>query len=333
MIQKFNILRNEAGTGGDGGGGNGTQTATSGAAAVSSSDSGTQAADNAAQTAAATTGTQTAAAPPPDSQSNQQTPPPLVNPDGTFAPDFHTRPEFAEAKGIERFKSPADLAKAYRELEVKLSKGETLSPSAKPAADAAPEAVAAWRTANGIPADPKDYTLKPEKIPDGAVWNDEAAAHFAGVFHKLDLPASAAAGIVEAQLAYEADQARALETAYENKIAEGVAALKTEWGGETGYQAKVGEIKTLVGSLGYDITDPLIFGNPNVVGFLGKVVGSLSSDSIAKLPAVVAQGGGFRQPADEAKAIMTDASHPDHKRYLEGDVDTIRKVSRLSAGG
>ena len=326
MFNKFNILRNEAAPGGDGGGG-------AGAPPVLPSDGGTPAPTGQPPVAAPDAGNGTPPPAPQNPPGSPQTPPPLVNPDGTFAPDFHTRPEFAEAKGIERFKSPADLAKAYRELEVKLSKGETLTPAAKPAADAAPEAVAAWRTANGIPADPKDYTLKPEKIPDGAVWNDEAAAHFAGVFHKLDLPASAAAGIVEAQLAYEADQARALDTAYENKIAEGVAALKSEWGGETGYQAKVGEIKTLVGSLGYDITDPLIFGNPNVVGFLGKVVGSLSSDSIAKLPAVVAQGGGFRQPADEANAIMTDPAHPDHKRYVEGDVDTIRKVSRLSAGG
>jgi hypothetical protein len=268
-------------------------------------------------------------------QGGAAAPAPLLNPDGTFAADFHTRPEFAEAKGIERFKSPADLAKAYRELEVKMSKGESLAttPAAKPGSDAAPEVVAAWRTANGIPAEPKDYTLKPATIPEGATWNDAAASHFAGVFHKLDLPSATAQGIVEAQLAFEAEQARALDTAYENRLAEGISALKTEWGGETGYQQKVGEIKTLVGSLGYDITDPLIFSNPNVVGFLGKVVGSLSADSIAKLPTTVAAGGGFRQPADEARAIMTDASHPDHKRYIEGDTDIIRKVSRLSAGG
>ncbi len=57
---------------------------------------------------------------------------------------------------LDRFDSPAALAKAYRELTTKLSAGE-LRAVRPPAADATPEQVAAWRTARGLPDSTEAY--------------------------------------------------------------------------------------------------------------------------------------------------------------------------------
>ena len=59
-------------------------------------------------------------------------------------------------KTLDRFDSPAALAKAYKELTTKLSAGE-LRAVRPPAADATPEQVAAWRTAHGLPENAEAY--------------------------------------------------------------------------------------------------------------------------------------------------------------------------------
>jgi hypothetical protein len=59
-------------------------------------------------------------------------------------------------KTLDRFESPAALAKAYKELTSKLSAGELRAVRA-PAADATPEQVAGWRTAHGLPENAEGY--------------------------------------------------------------------------------------------------------------------------------------------------------------------------------
>jgi hypothetical protein len=59
-------------------------------------------------------------------------------------------------KTLDRFDSPAAVAKAYKELTTKLSAGE-LRAMRPPAADATPEQVAAWRTAHGLPENAEAY--------------------------------------------------------------------------------------------------------------------------------------------------------------------------------
>jgi hypothetical protein len=59
-------------------------------------------------------------------------------------------------KTLDRFDSPAALAKAYKELTTKLSAGE-LRAVRPPAADATPEQAAAWRTAHGLPENADAY--------------------------------------------------------------------------------------------------------------------------------------------------------------------------------
>jgi hypothetical protein len=69
---------------------------------------------------------------------------------------------------LDRFATPADVAKSYRELEAKVSSGQLKAPAAPLAADAKPEAVAAWRKENGLP-DNAEAFVTGLKLPDGTV--------------------------------------------------------------------------------------------------------------------------------------------------------------------
>jgi hypothetical protein len=68
-------------------------------------------------------------------------------------------------KTLDRFDSPAALAKAYRELATKLSAGE-LRAVKGPGDSATPEQVAAWRTAHGLPESAEAY-VNGLKLADG----------------------------------------------------------------------------------------------------------------------------------------------------------------------
>lgn len=255
----------------------------------------------------------------------------VVNPDGTWAtPDWH-KSLGVEISNPDRFKDFPSLAKSYHQLEQHMS-GKPLpaaAPLAAPAADAPPETWKSYREAQGIPLEPTGYQLKPEKLPDGAVWSDDAGKHFANVFHKNNVPAGVGAAIVADFVAFEADQNRLLAEAYQNKLREGEASLQKEWGPD--YAKKVDQIKTVVGTLGYDPNDVSLFSNPAVVGFLGKVVSQLTPDSLGALGVTVAPGGQMLSGRDEVKAIMTDPNHPEYKRYHEGDETIVNKVRRLAA--
>jgi hypothetical protein len=70
-------------------------------------------------------------------------------------------------KTLDRFENPAALAKAYKELTVKLSSGELRA--AKPPGDnATPEQITAWRADHGLPENAAAY-VKGLSLPNGTM--------------------------------------------------------------------------------------------------------------------------------------------------------------------
>jgi hypothetical protein len=70
-------------------------------------------------------------------------------------------------KMLDRFDSPASLAKAYKELTTKLSSGE-LKATKPPGDNATPEQVASWRADQGLPENAAAY-VRGLKLGDGTV--------------------------------------------------------------------------------------------------------------------------------------------------------------------
>jgi hypothetical protein len=246
-----------------------------------------------------------------------------VGVDGSFVEGFHTRPEFTEAKGIERFKTVPDLAKAYRGLEVKLSQQGLRVPGE----GASDEEVAAYRKAIGVPDDVKGYDFKPKEIPEGVTYDEKRAGEMAALFHKHGVPLKVAQELVEQQFQYEVANATKARTAYDNLIAEGMGKLKSEWG--SAYGDNLAGIKRLVIAMGADPEDSTLFNDPNVLRFVHGVTGMLSEDAIASMKGVVAKGGTYLTPSEEARAIMRDKNHPEYQDYRSGKKETVAKVRRL----
>lgn len=221
------------------------------------------------------------------------------------------RPEWAPEKFWKDGAVDAEnLAKSYSALETKFHAGRPLAAE--------------------VPESPEGYELRPEKIPDGISWNEEMAKQFAGVFHAKGVPAEAAKAITQTFLEVEMANHQALSEAYEKTIQDGTTALKKEWG--QAFDSKMGRVKSVVATLGYDPADVSLFSNPKVVSFLGKVVGMLSEDSVASMRGAVAPGHTFVNGSEEAHAIMTDSKHPDYEKYHSGDRVAIAKVKRLIDG-
>jgi len=92
----------------------------------------------------------------------------------------------AYEKMLERYDSPAAVAKGFRELRTKLDSGELKAPAKPLAADAKPEEIAAWRKENGLPDDAKAF-VSGLKLPDGTVLgkqDEPLLASFADVAMK-----------------------------------------------------------------------------------------------------------------------------------------------------
>lgn len=219
-----------------------------------------------------------------------------------------TRPDFIPEKFWNTEKGEPNIegmAKSYAEMERRFSASKLAE----------------------IPARPDDYQLKPETLPQGVVWDDGAAAKFAAVFHAQGVSANAAKEIAKLFVEHEMEVQKQASDAYEKQITDGTIALKKEWGPQ--YEQKVGKIKSVVSALGFEHTDPELFGNAKVVKFLGKVVGMLGEDTVASMRGAVAPGGKFASGTEEAHAIMMSPSHPDHAAYLSGDPTIVAKVKRL----
>jgi hypothetical protein len=69
---------------------------------------------------------------------------------------------------LDRYADPGALAKAHRELQLKLSKGELKATTGMPD-NASDEERAAWRKENGIPDKPENYDVR---LPNGMVLGD-----------------------------------------------------------------------------------------------------------------------------------------------------------------
>lgn len=144
-------------------------------------------------------------------------------------------------KTLERYGSPAELAKAHRELQVKLSSGQ-LKTTLK--ADATPEETATWRKENGLPDKPEAYEAK---LPGGIVLGEADAPLLKG-FQETAFKANMSPGQFNEALTWyfaeqDAVQAKQFEADRTFKLA-AEDDLRKEWG--AGYRGEVASIQNFL---------------------------------------------------------------------------------------
>lgn len=171
-------------------------------------------------------------------------------------------------KRLERFGSPADIFKSFRELEAKLSSGKGApAKSGPPPADAPAEDIAAWRKENGIPENAEQYDTS---LGEGFVWGD-ADKPLLDSFTQYAHAKNWDNARLKEGLAWYAENQRAaaerLAIDDQNYRTESEDALRKEWGND--YRRNINMISTLFEGAG-DIQNRLFTARTSD----GKLIGN-----------------------------------------------------------
>lgn len=130
---------------------------------------------------------------------------------------------------LDRYKSPSDVGKAFREQREAISKG--VKAPERPADDA-PDALKAWRETMGIPADPTGYTLAD---PVGKRFTDAEKPQiemFLGGMHKRDMSPTAVNAALDVYADMQEQIVGQLKASDKSTADACQDELRTEWGKE-----------------------------------------------------------------------------------------------------
>lgn len=145
---------------------------------------------------------------------------------------------------LDRFNSPVDLAKSYRELHKQQSQAKNTPVTLeKPNANSEESYVKAYREQNGIPETSEGYELN---YDDGTVIGEETKEAMKGFFdfaHENHYPQDQVKDVVKWYMQdMEREEQRVAEMNEQAKI-KGSAELMSEWGGE--YQGNLNAMHSL----------------------------------------------------------------------------------------
>lgn len=142
---------------------------------------------------------------------------------------------------LERFDTPADMGKAYREARATISSGNLKQ---APDENATPEDLAAFRAANNIPAEAKGYL---DNLPEGLVLGDddkEIFEDFAGAMHEMNVEPAVMHKVIDWYNGFAEDQQDYQAELDNEHHQETEEALRSEWG--TDYRANINLIGSLI---------------------------------------------------------------------------------------
>lgn len=218
------------------------------------------------------------------------------------------------AKLMERYASPTEMAKALRELNVRISKGELKAPLKK---DASPEELKAWREEQGIPETPDKYDLT---LPDGLVIGDNdkpyVDAYVAALHAENASPAVVKAGVA-AYMQARQQQVAAIAERDGTQREEVEAELVAEWG-HSDFKRNVAAVKSMLGQADSEVADMVL----NARGPDGRAIAN--SPKVLRWLAQHARElgyvGGTIPPAggSNAETVDSEIKKIEGLQYLEG---------------
>lgn len=142
---------------------------------------------------------------------------------------------------LERYNSPADLGKAFREQRATISSGNLKQ---APDENATPEDLAAYRVANNIPAEASGYL---ENLPEGLVLGDddkEIFESFAGAMHEMNVEPAVMHKVIDWYNGFAEDQQDVMAELDNGHHQETEDSLRQEWG--TDYRANINLVGALI---------------------------------------------------------------------------------------
>lgn len=206
-------------------------------------------------------------------------------------------------KHLERFTTPADLAKSNREKDKLISSGKLKAPLPE---NPTPEQITAWRKDNNIPEASTAYL---ENLPKGLVIGDDDKPFFekiAAKLHDSNIPVAAAHAVFGEYFAQQDELIKQQDELISEKRKETEDVLRAEWGGE--YRMRQTQIanwaETIDPSLKQIVLDTTA-ANPKFAKLFAEMANTLNPASVI-LPAT-----GFTAIDDEVAALKKTASERD----------------------
>jgi hypothetical protein len=202
---------------------------------------------------------------------------------------------------------------------------------AVPKEDSPPAVLAQFREALGVPETPAGYGItKPDQLPEGLEWNQEAVDAFTALAHKHNAPTALVKELLALDTTSKAAQLQSSvaqqEAASAQARTEGLAELKKDWGADT--DAQLVMAKRMAIKEGIDLEDPAL-SSPTTVRLLAKMAKMVRED---QLPLDIKDQTTMNQ--SEAMRIMTDKGHPDYVRYHSGqDKALMLRVQNMLRNG
>jgi hypothetical protein len=207
-----------------------------------------------------------------------------------------------ELARLERFGSPADVYKAYRAMEQKMSSGEM---KAKLPDNATPEQLAQYRKDNGIPETPDKYDLT---MPNGLVIGEQdkpLVNEFLKEMHGVNASPETVKSALSAYYKIVENQKVQAAEQDSNFRAESEDALRKEWGGD--FKRNVAMVSELLESAPAGLKDKILGGRTAEGKLLGddpavlKFFANMSRE--INPAATVVPGAGFNAPTAIADEI------------------------------
>lgn len=225
-----------------------------------------------------------------------------------------------ENKSLSKFKTPADVAQAYVNLEQHLGKRFEA-----PGEDATPEQRAEWRKKIGVP-DTADAYENPA-VPEGVTLDDSLVSSFKKRAHEVGISAKDAKALMDWFVSEEMSRASALESQTNEAKSNALADLKKKWGAAA--DQNIAYCQRAINDFGGpDLVAALnetgAGNDPRVIQFFAKIgrtmgehnlipahdIGMTTSNARDEITKIRSAAAGDR------KHPYRDSSHPEHKKIV-----------------
>lgn len=220
---------------------------------------------------------------------------------------------------LQRYTDPVKALDAMIEAQNKIRAGEFAKPLA---ADATPEQIAEYRTANGIPDKPEGYF---EKLPNGLVIGEDDKAlfdSFGKEMHALNASPAFMHKAAEWYYKLQDDKAAAQSAKDKEQATATSELLRDEWGAD--FKANVSHVNAFVEGMGKDLAAQFkdatlpdgtrLFNNPDVIKWIANQARELNPMGTIVPAGAESQAAGA---ADEL-AKLQKLSGNQHSEYWKG---------------
>lgn len=224
-------------------------------------------------------------------------------------------------KSLTKFKNPAEVAKAYVNLESAF--GKRFEDYLKP--DAPEDVKAKVRAAMGVPGSPEEYDSP--AVPEGVTLDERLVNQFKSQAYKLGIPKAQAKALMDWYVTAEIERVTQFQAEAARQKEEGMKALRERWGGAADRNVALAQrvVAEYGGSELKQALDESGAGNdPAVIAFLARIGQTLAEDNLIDPKTLTTSVEEARkeiarikaEAAKDRKHPYVDRTHPDHARVV-----------------